>query len=223
MFVVDSWNPLGLCCLLRLVFWDLSAAHRDISWAVNKLHGKHVSCFSDVCLEKRIKHKKENSRDLFVCIWFPLAQKLFLVKIIIYYRRRVIWSKKDWELFSWEHLTVSQACVVCDMCFLENLAALAISCISSCLKGYFLEVFSLHNVINNFSGSLDIWKWRVLCLAAALTSESLQPAQLGPCCIKNLPASSEQWSTLVAPGVKHIQEGFGESCKKEIEHYRRWE
>lgn len=48
MFVMHSWNPLGLCCLLRLVFWDLSAAHRDISWAVTKLHGKHVSCYSDV-------------------------------------------------------------------------------------------------------------------------------------------------------------------------------
>lgn len=71
-------------------------------------------------------------------------------------RRRVIWSKKDWKLSSWEHLTVSKACVVCDMCFLENLAALAISCISSYLKGYILEVFSLQNIINNFSDSLDI-------------------------------------------------------------------
>lgn len=145
---------------------------------------------------KRIKHKKENSRDLFVCVWFSLAQKLFLVKIIIYCRRRVIWSKKDWELFSWEHLTVSKACVVCDMCFLENLAALAISCISSYLKGYFLEDFSsVQNIINNFSDSLEVWKWSLLCLVAAVTSESLEPAQLGSCYIKNLPASSEQWST----------------------------
>lgn len=195
MFVIHSWNPLGLCCLLRLVFWDLSVAHRDISWAVTKLHGRHLSCFFDVCGGERIKHKKENSRDLFVCIWFPLAQKLFLVKIIIYCRRRVIWSKKDWELFSWEHLTVSKACVVCDMCFMGNLAVLDISCIYSCFKGYFLEVFSLQNIINNFSDSLAIWKWSVLCLAAALTSESLEPAQLGPCSIKNLAACSEQWST----------------------------
>lgn len=80
MFVIHSWNPLGLCCLLRLVFWDLSAAHRDISWAVTKLHGKHVSCFFLFWGGRRIKHKKENSRNLFVCIWFPLAQKLFLVE-----------------------------------------------------------------------------------------------------------------------------------------------
>lgn len=130
-----------------------------------------------------------------MCIWFPLTQKLFLVNIIIYCRRRVMWSKKDWELFNWEHLTVSKVCVVCDMCFMENLAVLAISCIYSYLKGYFLEFFSLQNIINNFSDSLDIWKWSVLCLAAALTSGSLEPSQLGPCSIKSLTACSEQWST----------------------------
>lgn len=131
----------------------------------------------------------------------------------MYCRRTVIWSKKDWKLFSWEHLTVSKACVVCDMCFLENLAALAISCISSYLKGYFLEVFSLQNVINNFSDSLGIWKWSVLCLAAALTGESLEEHSWDPASSRACQHPLNSGQHMLASGVKHIQEGFGELWK----------
>jgi len=54
-----------LLCLPAPIFWHLSTAHGDISWATTELHAS-VSCFLMFGSEKRMKHKKENSGDLVV-------------------------------------------------------------------------------------------------------------------------------------------------------------